>query len=383
MRGGSFTKMHPWFKGFQGEIVETSGDKNTYIVRGQWEQISDDELEITELPIRKWTRDYKNYLEELAKNDEVEDIRELHQSNRIHFILKVPKLKEIAQKEGIEKKFKLATSISCNNFVLFSHEGKITRYATEKDILEEFFQLRENLYDMRKQYLLAKLQKEYEILSNKVRFIDGVVKDEIRVQKVKRKDVLQNLKRLGFKTISEINAILNEEKKTTVVIADGQDQQANEEEEIEPEEEKMEVEQGDIPAREYEYLLSMPIMSLTEEKVEELKKMMHDKMQEWERLKAMHIFDLWNQDLDAFLKALDEYEEEEERDRLANGAQNARSGKGRGKRAPAKKQQKPKEDESFEVKPKPKQKQVVAPSTTSAASKTTTTGAGKGKKKEN
>lgn len=40
--------------------------------------ISDDELEITELPIGKWTRDYKTFLEELMTKDEIEDIREYH-----------------------------------------------------------------------------------------------------------------------------------------------------------------------------------------------------------------------------------------------------------------------------------------------------------------
>lgn len=46
----------------------------------------------------------------------------------MHFILKVPKLKEIIEKEGIEKKFKLSTSLSMNNYVLFNYEGVIKRY---------------------------------------------------------------------------------------------------------------------------------------------------------------------------------------------------------------------------------------------------------------
>lgn len=72
-------------------------------------------LEITELPIGKWTRDYKNFLEELMQKEEIEDIREYHQENRVHFVLKVPKLLEIEQKEGIVKKFKLQTSLSASN----------------------------------------------------------------------------------------------------------------------------------------------------------------------------------------------------------------------------------------------------------------------------
>lgn len=69
-----------------------------FTVRGVFRILEDgdgDELEITELPISKWTRDYKNFLEELASKDEIEEIREYHQENRVHFIIKVPKLQQI------------------------------------------------------------------------------------------------------------------------------------------------------------------------------------------------------------------------------------------------------------------------------------------------
>lgn len=48
------------------------------MVKGVYKIISDDEIEITELPVGKWTRDYKNFLEELAQKEEIEDIREYH-----------------------------------------------------------------------------------------------------------------------------------------------------------------------------------------------------------------------------------------------------------------------------------------------------------------
>lgn len=35
-------------------------------------------LEITELPIGTWTRNYKNFLEELDLKEEIDDIREYH-----------------------------------------------------------------------------------------------------------------------------------------------------------------------------------------------------------------------------------------------------------------------------------------------------------------
>ena len=86
---------------------------------------------------------------------------------------------------------------------------------------------------------------------------------------------------------------------------------------------------GEIPAKEYDYLLTMQIMSLTEERVIELEKLMRDKKEEHDRLEKMHIYDIWSNDLDKFLAELDKYEEQEEKDRLAHTAQ-ANGGKAKG-----------------------------------------------------
>lgn len=95
MKNESYIPMHPWYKGFQGNIEQQPGGKN-YIVTGNYEINEDGDLVITELPVGKWTRDYKTFLEELAdsKNGEiVEDIRELHTENRVHFIVRCNQVK--------------------------------------------------------------------------------------------------------------------------------------------------------------------------------------------------------------------------------------------------------------------------------------------------
>ena len=69
---------------------------------GNFEVMEDNQLRITELPIGKWTRDYKEMLEEMAQNEKekiVENIREYHQQNRVDFIVEVPKLNEMADDE--------------------------------------------------------------------------------------------------------------------------------------------------------------------------------------------------------------------------------------------------------------------------------------------
>ena len=72
------------------------------------------------------------------------------------------------------------------------------------------------MYERRKEYMLAKLQKEYQTLLNKVRFIQGVISEEIKINRVKRRDVVKRLRQLGLKTWSELNEILPEKKRPSV-----------------------------------------------------------------------------------------------------------------------------------------------------------------------
>lgn len=49
------------WEGYEGTIQETN--KGGFIVRGRY-SVDDHTVSITELPIKKWTRDYKSFLEE-------------------------------------------------------------------------------------------------------------------------------------------------------------------------------------------------------------------------------------------------------------------------------------------------------------------------------
>ena len=86
--------MSPWYRGFNGS-VQLLQETNTYLFTGKYTVRLPDRLEITELPIKKWTSDFKKYLETLAQKDEVDEIREYHKDNTIKFVLTVPNLKQL------------------------------------------------------------------------------------------------------------------------------------------------------------------------------------------------------------------------------------------------------------------------------------------------
>lgn len=57
--------MTPWYKGYEG-LIERLPNNKGFSFTGIFNKLSETELEITELPICKWTGDYKKMLEEMA-----------------------------------------------------------------------------------------------------------------------------------------------------------------------------------------------------------------------------------------------------------------------------------------------------------------------------
>ena len=78
-------------------------------------------------------------------------------------------------------------------------------------------QLRIPLYEKRKDYLVSKLEKDFQILKNKVRFIKAVVNDELIIAKVKRQVLADTLFRQKYAKKSDLDKILKEKVKLTII----------------------------------------------------------------------------------------------------------------------------------------------------------------------
>eukprot|EP00933_Yihiella_yeosuensis_P069786 TRINITY_DN7678_c0_g1_i1.p1 TRINITY_DN7678_c0_g1~~TRINITY_DN7678_c0_g1_i1.p1 ORF type:complete len:756 (+),score=191.45 TRINITY_DN7678_c0_g1_i1:128-2269(+) len=318
-------QMHPWYKGFSGTILPNDREPGKYEVTGTIRKLNDTTVEITELPVKSWTQSYKEFLEELMPKETtkkgedesdhlIEEFREYHTESTVHFqvTMKADKLRQ-AERAGLEKTFKLKGSIATSNMVLFDAEGKIARYNSSLDILREFAKSRRQMYVMRKAYLVAKLTRETEILSNKARFILMVVKGELEIRRKKKADLLKELKDLKFTPMSQLDAIMK--GKTSMGLSEDQDSGQGKDESSAPEK------------SEYDYLLNMNLWSLTFEKVEEIKKQLEVKKQELDVLQKTTVETMWDRDLEALLKALDEMDALEEEEALA--AQSAAEGRKR------------------------------------------------------
>jgi len=149
----SMERMEPWFRSWTGTTEKMSADR--YKFTGTITQTGDNEVQVTELPIRMWTQDFKNWLEEVIKGDKapswIKDYTEYNTPDKVHFIIKLEdKHMADALAKTLEESFKLTQSIATSNLVAFDGQGRIQKYANELDILEEFYHIRLDFYRKRK-----------------------------------------------------------------------------------------------------------------------------------------------------------------------------------------------------------------------------------------
>ncbi|EXB68160.1 DNA topoisomerase 2 [Morus notabilis] len=299
--GDEMVPMIPWYRGFKGTI-EKSSKEASFFVSGLMEEVNETTVRITELPIRRWTQDYKEFLDSIcygndkAKDPFIEDFTQHSDHSTVDILVHLAEETLIAVKqEGLLKKLKLTTSISTANMHLFDANGVIKKYDTPEQILEEFYHLRLEFYEKRKKALLDNLELELLKLANKVRFILGVVTGEIVVSNRKRADLFVELQRKGFTPFP---------KKTKAV----EPEVAGVTEDAEDTEENSNAEAISTEARisDYEYLLSMAIGTLTLEKVQALCGEKDKLNNEVEELRKATPKSLWVKDLDALETQLDE-----------------------------------------------------------------------------
>lgn len=275
-------KLTPWWFGFKGRVIQGK-DTSTWITRGNYEFIDDDRalVRITELPIGKWTSDYKDFLEEMLIEQEKNktDIKPKlrgytanYNDVDVDFILEL----DVdyyhtcrAYPSEFESDFELCTSHKTTNYVAFGNNNKIRHYKSVGEILEEFYNARIRGYIDRKEHELKHLDDVIRELSARLTFVRAVVEKRLTVANASDEDLYAGLTALGLPTLSEGDGL-----------------------------------------RGYEYLLKMRIDRIKAEAVRELEKEVAVNISTRDKLAGTAIETLWLEDLAEFAKGWVEYSNE-------------------------------------------------------------------------
>jgi len=273
--------IEPYYEDFKGKIIKLSPTK--FLIKGVYEIVSHDTVRIKELPIGTWTSTYKAFLETLMddkpvngkkkKKPIVKNYVDSCTDTTIEFTVKLhtgmlPDLISKSVTEHInqfEKTFKLTTTKSTTNMYLFDKDQKLVKYNTVYEIIDQYYGVRYNAYIKRKENIIATLEKQLVILSNRAKFIhEQIVEPPTLVMRKKKKaEVIDMLKTKNYAVID-----------------------------------------GD---EEYKYLRSMTIDSVEEENYKRLVKEREDKEVELEQIKKMTIEKMWLSELTELEQAYVKY----------------------------------------------------------------------------
>lgn len=267
-------ELTPWFRGFNGTIERL--DNGKFISRGRFQRTRPNEVVITELPIGFWTDDFKELVNNLKQSSpDVKDARHNHSDTQISCTIVFSSatvldsylsMEETSAVTGgggervrqtkLEKVLKLVSNrnLATNFMYLFNHEGRIQKYDSINDIIREYYMVRIDAYITRKRILLEELRKREKIVRNKIRFLQAVIDDTIVVHRRNKTELETELREHGF----------------------------------------------DLEEDSYDYLLRMPIFTLTVDKKRELDQQLVEICGRISHVENTSERSMWREELDEF-----------------------------------------------------------------------------------
>jgi DNA topoisomerase-2 len=281
--------IRPFARGFKGDI-EALSDGTGYVTRGMAKMVTNKSVTIGELPLRCWTSTYKDQLLKMRDRGDISSFVENHTTSKVSFTvqLQAAKLTRMIN-SGLEKAFKLETNLRTTNMNAFDENYIMRKFDSAESIADAFFPHRLALYHDRKSVLESEMNYDAAVLRNKAQFIQAVAAGQVDLMSGKKtkEQTTASLQDLGLTRSTDLKVIRDNN-----VLA----------------KRRRVEEEGDIAgitelnvvplSSEYDYLLNMPLSSLTAEKIADLQKEASKKEQEFEQLQNTSPEDLWRTDLD-------------------------------------------------------------------------------------
>lgn len=235
----------PWVNGFKGKISKL--EKNDYLVEGIW-SVEKDTATITELPVGTWTSDFRETLDKLVADGTFKDYTDTSTDTDIHIKVKFGS----GGAPAIEKL--LSDKIKLTNMHAFDSKCTIKKYSSPNDILKDYVVVRLELYEKRREFMLNAMNDKLPYHENVVRFIRQQCEEKPRPD-------------LRRKTPEECDILLEKEK--FVKIKDS-----------------------------YDYLMDLPIKSLTLKNAQKYENDLETLKQKIAELQSKTPKQLWLNDLE-------------------------------------------------------------------------------------
>ena len=243
-------EVKPSLNGFNGEFIQDKENNKRWIIRGKYDRVNTTTVKITELPPSMTYEKYEDILDKLV-DDKVIVTYDDNCKDNIDYTIKFTRSDlDKLDEDKLIKLLKLEES-STEIFSTLDEFGKLMIFENTSDIIKYFVNFRLKYYHKRKQFLLDKMNRELKILSNRGRFIKAIIDGKLKVNNVSKSIIIEGIEAMGLDKIDDS----------------------------------------------YDYLLRMPIYSLTKEMYDKLKEDFTIKKEEIKTLEATDPKDMYILDL--------------------------------------------------------------------------------------
>lgn len=249
--GKKIPVVRPWIRSFFGAVEPIPDEPGSWAFHGKYEVKNSTTVEITEIPPSFTYEKYEALLDGLIEKGVIHSYDD-HSSDRVNYVLKFPRanLQDIIKKEKLGDTLKMKERES-ENLTTLDENGALKIFKSPEEIIQYFVEFRLGYYSKRKAKLISEITDELRVIGARARFIKAIIEKEIEVANVKKAEIISSIEKLGIK---------KEE--------DG-----------------------------YEFLLSMPIHTLTAEKYAELLKKQSSKEKELKDVEKTSPEEFYRKDL--------------------------------------------------------------------------------------
>ena len=257
LKGKKITELKPHIPFFNGDYLQDVDNKKRWIIRGRLNIQNTTTVKITELPPSMTFEKYENILDDLIEKKVIVSYDDNCKDN-IDYTIRFTR--DVLSKYDEEKLIKLLKleEYETEIYSTLDENGKLKIFESAEDIIKYFVVFRLSYYDKRKDYLIDRMKHELKILSNRGRFIKGILDNKIEVKNVVKEKLISDIEAFGLEKIDDS----------------------------------------------YDYLTRMPIWSLTKDMFEKLKEDFKLKKEEIEKMNAVDPKDMYINDLSELKKKI-------------------------------------------------------------------------------
>jgi len=198
IKGRPMQYMMPWVRGFTGEIkAKKPKDYTAGFTTTGTALLKKKEIEISELPVGTWTEDFKERLAGLVEENQITNFEEHHSENKVLFKLYAT----AAKLENVMKKLpqlRFTTNINTTNIHMLGADGAIKRYDSPLQVIEDFYPVRLEAYQKRRELLLEDMSRKCLKLENELRFTKDVTEKTVVLAGRAKADVVKELLTFGY-----------------------------------------------------------------------------------------------------------------------------------------------------------------------------------------